>query len=99
MKRVTESPQAHIYICTNERPEGKSCCKKVGGPEFFIKMKDRLAQEGLRTTRWVTRTGCLGFCNDVGCVVAIYREGTDSPLILSEIEVDDFETIWKTLTQ
>ncbi|MBI3293311.1 MAG: (2Fe-2S) ferredoxin domain-containing protein [Deltaproteobacteria bacterium] len=98
MKPITDRPEAHLYVCTNERPEGKSCCKKVGGHEFFAKTKDKLIQEGIRSQFWITRTGCLGFCNDVGCVVALYRDGEAAPEIYSEVEADDFDKVWKSLT-
>lgn len=93
MKKVIDLPEAHLLICTNERPDGNACCKKVGGHEFFLKMKEELAGRGLRARLWVTRTGCLGYCNDVGCVVALYRHGETKPTIHSEVTDADFSSV------
>lgn len=60
-------------------------------------MKEELTQRGLRGERWVTRTGCLGFCNDTGCVTALYRRGNAVPEINSEVTSSDFETVLETL--
>lgn len=90
--------EVHVVVCTNERPEPKSCCRKVGGHEFFLRLKDKLKQTGLVATRWVTRTGCLGFCNDVGTTVTIHRRG-EPPKWFTEVTGADFDAIWKEVTR
>ncbi len=83
----------HVNVCTNEKPGGKSCCKKVGGQEFFDALKQKVRASGFAATVWVTRTGCLGFCNDVGTTVCIKpKEGP--PLWYSEVKMEDFDRIW-----
>ncbi len=98
MKSIPYNPEAHIYVCTNERSDDKSSCKKVGGHAFFTRLKDELIQKGLRSERWITRTGCLGFCNDTGCVVAIYKRGQPKPVFLTEVTEKDYDTVWSELT-
>lgn len=93
MKKVNLQPKAHIYVCTNDRAE-KSCCRRVGGQEFLERMKVELTEKGLRSSRWITRSGCLGFCNDIGCVVCIYHQGQTSPILLTEVTAKDYRAVW-----
>ena len=46
----------------------------MGGYEIFRYLKDFVKAKGLVGTVWVTRTGCLGFCNDEGATVVIYPD-------------------------
>ncbi len=85
-----------VLVCTNERPEGKSCCKKFGGQEFYDKLKRTLKETGENSHIWATRTGCLGFCNDVGTVVAIHRKG-QTPEWYDEVTAGDFDAIYSKL--
>jgi len=66
----------HVFVCVNEREEEESCCKKVKGYEIFRALKDFVINNGLAKDIWVTKTGCLGFCNDVGTTIVVYPEGT-----------------------
>lgn len=89
--------KVHVLVCTNERPAPKTACNNFGGMEFFTKFKQRLKDSGLIGTHWVTRTGCLGFCNDYGTVVVIRRKD-QADKWYSEVKPDDFETIWNEAT-
>ena len=90
--------QVQILVCTNERPEGKSCCKRVGGQEFYDRLKAKLKQSTFAGTHWVSRTGCLGFCNNVGTTVVIHPKGRD-PLWFSEVKDEDFDRIWEEIVR
>ena len=97
MKRLDcRECQVHINVCTNERPAPKQCCRKVGGQEFYLRLKQKLKDTGLVATHWVTRTGCLGFCNDVGTTVTIHREGKPAEWY-SDVTDADFDAIWKAI--
>jgi len=73
MKIVKELPyKKHVFVCVNEREEGESCCKDVNGAEAFTELKEFVINNGLTNDIWVTKTGCLGFCNDVGTTIVIY---------------------------
>lgn len=98
MEKIDASEcQVNVFVCTFER-EGRSCCKKVGGQEFYQELKARVKAEGLYDTHWITRTGCLGFCNDVGTTVALFRRG-EAPQYQNEVKPADLETIWKEITR
>jgi predicted metal-binding protein len=89
--------KVHVLVCTNERPD-KSCCKRVGGQELFQKLKQKLKDSGLYDTHWITRTGCLGFCNDVGTVVTITRREEPTQWF-SEVTPDEMQVIWDEITR
>ena len=90
--------QVHVLVCTNERPAPKSCCKTVGGEDFYFRLKNSLKDKGLRPTHWATRTGCLGYCNATGCTVAIYRRG-EVPQWFTEVTSDEFDEIWNQVVK
>jgi len=64
----------HVFVCVNEREEGESCCKDVNGSNIFIELKNFVINNGLVKDIWVTKTGCLGFCNDIGCTIVVYPD-------------------------
>ena len=42
------------------------------GYEIFRELKNWVKSNGLAGSVWVTRTGCLGFCHNVGATIVIY---------------------------
>ncbi len=67
----------HIFICTNQKAEGKTCCANSGGEQFFNHLKMQLKAlhlHGEGKVR-VSRSGCLGRC-DLGPCIVVYPEGT-----------------------
>lgn len=97
-KLISQLPVVQVLVCTNDRPNDQVCCKKVGGNEFHLALKQRIKDNNLRARLVATRTGCLGFCNNVGCTVTIHRKG-EEPEWLTECSQADFETIWEKITQ
>ena len=75
MKTVTNmSCKKHIFVCVNDRGLEKDCCMNVKGYETFKALKEFVINNGLAGSVWVTKTGCLGFCNEVGCTIAVYPD-------------------------
>ncbi len=89
----SQNCKVHVLICTNEKPTPKVCCQKVGGQDFYLRIKTKLKETGLVATHWATRTGCLGFCNDVGTTVTIYAQGKPARWY-NEVTQEDFDFIW-----
>ena len=89
--------ELQVLVCTNDRTD-RTCCKAVGGQEFFEKLKRKLKETGKNSTRWATRTGCLGYCNAVGTTVTIHRFG-EAPKWYSEVTDKDFDFIWNEVTK
>ena len=67
----------HVFICTNQREAGESCCNNLGGSEMFAYAKDRIAslkKSGPGNIR-INKAGCLGRC-DQGPVMVVYPQET-----------------------
>ncbi|HBI21625.1 MAG TPA: 2Fe-2S ferredoxin [Legionella sp.] len=66
----------HIFVCTNQKADGKACCANAGGEPFFDYLKERLHALGLYGHHKirVSKSGCLGRCGLGPCMV-IYPEG------------------------
>jgi (2Fe-2S) ferredoxin len=88
MQQIPIKPLKHILVCVNERTE-KSCCSKVKGYEIFRELKDWTKSNGLAGAVWVTRTGCLGFCNDIGTTIVIYPD----QLWFKEVKAEEIQEI------
>jgi (2Fe-2S) ferredoxin len=99
MKEVDASGcRVHVLVCTNERKDGMVSCKPVGGYDLYLALKDRARAAGIRATHWVTRTGCLGWCNAVGTTVCIERRG-EAPRWFAEVTPADLERIWDAIVR
>jgi (2Fe-2S) ferredoxin len=96
MKTVPYGCKVHVCVCTNERTDGRTACADFGGKDFFSALKLKVKSEGLSASHWITRTGCLGFCNTVGTTVVIHRTGQSSEWF-SEVTAADFESIWEKI--
>ncbi len=66
----------HLFVCTNQKAEGKQCCAQSGGDAFFAHLKSKLQELGLHGPGKcrVSKSGCLGRCPSGPCLV-IYPEG------------------------
>ena len=78
----------HIFVCTNQKKDGKKCCANQGGVSNFDYLKHQLIQKGLHGPGKVrvSRSGCLGRCKLGPCMV-IYPEG-DWYRYQSESDID-----------
>lgn len=65
----------HLFICTNQKAEGKQCCANSGGQPFFEHMKRKLVELGVHGVGQfrVSKSGCLGRCSEGPCLV-VYPE-------------------------
>jgi (2Fe-2S) ferredoxin len=65
----------HIFICTNQKVEGKACCGEARGMELVNKFKEVLREKGLQGKIRAQRSGCIDACSN-GPALVIYPEGT-----------------------
>ena len=67
--------ERHIFICTNQRPEGhpRGCCSPSGEGELHRLFKMKLAQRGIKGTVRANKSGCLDQC-EIGPTVVVYPE-------------------------
>lgn len=91
MERITNLPdyKKHVFVCVNKRPEGQACCSAVAGEEVFYAIKYFINMNGLAARVFVTKTGCLGYCNKVGATVVVYPERA----WFKEVTMDDLSTV------
>ena len=79
----------HVFVCTNQKPEGKQSCQPKGAEEVLRQLKEwekaykERAQSGSSTGDpspknlpriRVNKSGCLNFCSR-GVAVAVYPKG------------------------
>jgi len=93
MKTMSNVPQKHVFVCVNERTDGRDCCAHVGGKDIFMELKKWVIGNGLSGRIWVTKTGCLGFCNNIGTTIVVYP---DQKWFL-EVTMTDLEKVKKML--
>ena len=66
----------HIFICTNQRPEGnpRGCCNPSGEGELQRVFKAKLSERGIPNSRVrANKAGCLDQC-EIGPTVVVYPE-------------------------
>ena len=83
----------HVFICTNQREDGRPCCQDHDTRTLFKHMKEQARADGLLGPKGVriNKSGCLGRCAQ-GPVLVIYpdnvwyqfKESTDLDEILEK---------------
>lgn len=67
--------QKHLFICTNQRPEGsRVCCGEEKGLALVAAFKKAIKDKGLNTEIRTQRTGCFDVC-ERGPGLVVYPEG------------------------
>lgn len=64
----------HIFVCTQEKPEGVTCCPGNGSWGILQALDGELRSQGLDNEVQVSTCGCLGLCDD-GPIMITYPEG------------------------
>ncbi len=64
----------HVFVCTQEKPEGVPCCTASGAQRVLEALRKEIGARGLSEEVQVTTTGCMGTCEH-GPVVVAYPEG------------------------
>lgn len=67
--------EKHIFICTNQRPEGeRKSCGEACGMSLVKEFKKQLKEKKLKSRMRAQRAGCLDAC-DFGPSIVVYPEG------------------------
>ena len=68
-------PSHHVLVCLNTRPPDnpKGSCGAKGSERVFERLKQTIAERGLKGRVIVSRTGCLKHCSR-GVTVAVYPD-------------------------
>jgi (2Fe-2S) ferredoxin/predicted O-methyltransferase YrrM len=64
----------HVFVCTQQKPEGVTCCPSSGSLSVLDALYGELGKQGLSNDVQVSSCGCLGLC-DEGPVMIVYPEG------------------------
>jgi (2Fe-2S) ferredoxin/ubiquinone/menaquinone biosynthesis C-methylase UbiE len=64
----------HIFICTQEKPEGVTSCPANHSWQVLRVLEKEIAAQGLDNEVQLSTCGCLGLC-DEGPIVIVYPEG------------------------
>jgi len=64
----------HVFVCTQEKPEGVPCCPASGAWGLLGVLERELLAQGLDDDVQVGTCGCLGLCDD-GPIMIVYPEG------------------------
>ena len=64
----------HIFVCTQQKPEGVACCPASGSFAVLKELDREIQARGIGNDVQLTTCGCLGLC-DEGPIMAVYPEG------------------------
>ncbi|HYA25542.1 MAG TPA: (2Fe-2S) ferredoxin domain-containing protein, partial [Terriglobales bacterium] len=73
----------HIFVCTQQKPEGVTCCSASGAGKLLESLYCELGRAGLEREVQVSSCGCLGLC-DGGPVMITYPDGVWYSKVLPE---------------
>jgi len=80
--------EKHIFICANQKDEGKKCCGAEHGMAMVNRFREILKEKGLHTKIRAQKSGCLDACSK-GAALVIYPEGT----YYGNVQLNDVEKI------
>ena len=64
----------HLFVCTQQKPEGASCCAASGSLAVLGALDREIQSHGLNNDVQLTTCGCMGLC-DEGPVMVVYPAG------------------------
>ena len=83
--------QKHIFICTNQKEEGKACCGEQKGMELVEAFKSLVKENNLSATIRAQRAGCIDACA-MGPSMVVYPEG----VFYGKVQLSDVEEIFNS---
>ncbi len=78
----------HVYVCTQEKPEGQPCCSANGSAKVLDALRAEVGRAGLADEVQITTSGSLGLC-ERGPNMVVYPEG----VWYSHVQVEDVAEI------
>jgi len=80
----------HVFICTNQKEEGKKCCGEANGMQLVTAFKDLVKKHNLNTEIRAQKAGCFDVCS-FGPAVVVYPEG----IFYGNVQLSDVEEIFQ----
>ena len=84
----------HLFICTNLRDNSKDSCSTKDSALIVKELKTKLRNNELWSKIKVSKSGCLGPCSK-GISATLYPDN----LLITQITLDDVETLYAMLTR
>ena len=81
----------HIFICTNQREEGKKSCGEAFGMELVNAFKSKILADRLQVEVRAQRAGCIDVC-DFGPSLVVYPEG----IFYGHVTLADVDEIYES---
>ncbi|HTF81093.1 MAG TPA: (2Fe-2S) ferredoxin domain-containing protein [Cytophagales bacterium] len=78
----------HIFVCVNERSDGRKSCGEATGMALVAEFKRLLQEAGLNAEVRAQKAGCLDVCA-FGPVAVVYPEG----IFYKNLKIEDIPTI------
>lgn len=66
--------ELHLFVCINQRNDGRESCGEEHGLKMVTRCKELLAEFGLKGRIRVNKAGCLDVCA-YGPAMVVYPEG------------------------
>ena len=64
----------HLFVCTQQKPEGVTSCAASGSFAVLDGLDRELQARGMDAEVQLTTSGCMGLCEE-GPVMVVYPEG------------------------
>jgi (2Fe-2S) ferredoxin len=74
-KKLTSPYKCHVFVCTNDRGGKAKACADGESPRVRSALKEEIERRGWRGKVRVSKSGCMGLCQD-GPNVIIYPQKT-----------------------
>ncbi len=74
LEATMEPFRIHLFVCTQQKPEGVTCCPASGSFAVLEALDRELQARGLDNDVQLTTCGCMGLC-DEGPVMVVYPAG------------------------
>jgi len=78
----------HIFVCANQKAEGKKCCGESFGLEAVQHLRAKIKEANLSVNIRAQKAGCLDYCQQ-GPALVIYPEG----VFYGNLKIEDLDKI------
>lgn len=81
----------HIFICINERTDGRKSCGESHGMALVNAFKERINKDRINAEVRAQKAGCFDVC-EFGPAIVVYPEG----VFYGNIALEDVEEIYQS---